>query len=204
MLHTALFAGAPPQTACCLLPAACCLLPAACCLTRCHLCPALDPLPRRPTLDASTLLQQLQQGHLPSDSLPERDREVWRAASRITGTRGSPTTGRTAAQLACFTALCQPWGREPAQLTAPARSRRGSPCTPARLPTLLPCPSPDPISAFNICQAQQLAGRKLILTERGVAEALARGTIQVPRQPLRAALCPLPGALLCSLSCPLP
>jgi hypothetical protein len=43
----------------------------------------------RPTLDASTLLQQLQQGHLPSDSLPELDRDVWRAASRITGTHAS-------------------------------------------------------------------------------------------------------------------
>lgn len=46
-----------------------------------------------------------------------------------------------------------------------------------------PCPPPpcraDPISAFNISQAQQLAGRKLLLTERGVAEGLARGSIQV-------------------------
>ena len=65
-----------------------------------------------------------------------------------------------------------------------------SPALPALLPCLPACPA-DPISAFNICQAQQLAGRKLILTERGVAEALARGTIQVPRQPLSSALCPL-------------
>ena len=65
-------------------------------------CPAAL-LPCRPTLDASTLLQQLQQGHLPSDSLPERDREVWRAASRITGTQASPTgrTAQTASNLPC-------------------------------------------------------------------------------------------------------
>ena len=45
-------------------------------------------------------------------------------------------------------------------------------------------PLADPISAFNISQAQQLAGRKLLLTERGVAEGLARGTIQVGGQEL--------------------
>lgn len=53
--------------------------------------PFSSPLPGslyfagRPTLNAADLLHQLQQGVLPSDSLPEADREVWRAASRITG-----------------------------------------------------------------------------------------------------------------------
>lgn len=77
--------------------------------------------PGRPTLDAQALVRSLEGGVLPSDALLDSDREVWRAASRIT----------------------------------------------------------DSISSFNICQAQQLAGRKLILTERGVAEQLARGTIQM-------------------------
>lgn len=47
--------------------------------------------------------------------------------------------------------------------------------------TLSPLPDPccaDPISAYNICQAGQLGGRRVVLTERGVAEQLARGTIQ--------------------------
>lgn len=39
----------------------------------------------RPTIDADELVRQLQQGQLPSDSLPKGDREAWRAASRITG-----------------------------------------------------------------------------------------------------------------------
>jgi hypothetical protein len=71
-------------------------------------------------------------------------------------------------------------------------------CLPALLPCLPACPA-DPISAFNICQAQQLAGRKLIPTERGVAEALARGTIQVPGQPLGSA--PLPSPLPAAQPC---
>lgn len=56
-----------------------------------------------------------------------------------------------------------------------------SPHTPCALRARSP-PLADPISAFNISQAQQLAGRKLLLTERGVAEGLARGTIQVGGQ----------------------
>lgn len=75
-------------------------------------------------LSVEYLLRSLQQGVLPSDTLADADRGVWRTVSRVT----------------------------------------------------------DPISAFNVCQAQQLAGRRLILTERGVAEQLARSTIKV--QPL--------------------
>ena len=66
----------------------------------------------------------LRRGELPSEALPEGERGVWRAVSRLT----------------------------------------------------------DPLSAYNICQAQRLqqgGGRRLMLTERGVAEGLARGTLKV-------------------------
>lgn len=54
-----------------------------------------SPIPSgRPTLNAQLLVEQLQKGVLPSDALGEGDREVWRAASGITG-------GPTAAEPGC-------------------------------------------------------------------------------------------------------
>lgn len=52
----------------------------------------------------------------------------------------------------------------------PSHSHAPAPSTPA--------PPTDSISAFNVCQAAQLAGRKVLLTERDVAEQLARGAIE--------------------------
>ena len=67
----------------------------------------------RPTLNAADLLHQLQQGVLPSDSLPEADREVWRAASRITGdVRGAAEHGEQMIPLQWLLAAGRPLSKE--------------------------------------------------------------------------------------------
>lgn len=49
--------------------------------------PPSPPCAGRPTLNVQAVADQLQRGQLPSDSLPGADREVWRAASGVTGAR---------------------------------------------------------------------------------------------------------------------
>lgn len=108
---------------------------------------------------------------------------------RGTGRPGAPPPASQAGVITVPRSILS-WQGQPSGASAPGRcpARPCGPSSPSPAappfshhrpasPTL-PCCA-DPISAYNICQAGQLDGRRVVLTERGVAEQLARGTTQV-------------------------